>query len=180
MHPWPRSTAGQVLKSKKCACHWLVSYFWKYSTVLHTSSTYVFGQYWSSFSTFSLFRKQGLLGLYSCCYSCWLFFARLQGIFFKLNWRTSACSCLHVCIVLMLVSIGSEKDTGKKKNKTPTIKYNPVSICNLFWFVSLKEFLELKTPWYFRQIMVSLLLNVIEFWGEERGKLFWNKPTSIA
>lgn len=73
----------------KSSCHRCVSYLGRYSVVPHTFYfTSACSQYWFSFCKFSLFRKQGLLGLCCFCYFLWLCGYSLpdcKGYFFKLE-----------------------------------------------------------------------------------------------
>ena len=71
------------------------------------SSSFVCGWSWSSFFTFSFFRKQGLLGLYSWCYSC----------FFKLNWRVHQPAPGYTCSLCWCLWALALKQIQKNANK---------------------------------------------------------------
>lgn len=70
------------------------------------------------------------------------------------------------------------KKYRKKKKTPPKIKscfhLHPFLICIL------KRVFRTENPLIFQANNGLNLLNVTEFWGEERGRLFWNKPTLLA
>lgn len=139
---------------QKCAWHQYVSYFrnsLQFNTPPLLFLLCVVGPDHSSHSLQETGAAwHAFLMLFSVALS--LAFARLQKMYFQAKLKnTSACSQLHMPIVVMVVSISSETDSEKQENSIFSCKF--CAMCPL-------KFLEQTSPFCGRQIAVSVLPNL--------------------